>query len=341
MIKLKDIVESILKERISDIVYHATYLDKGLSILKQDAFVLATVTGTKSEKEKNKGKNYYMSLARSMSSGYSLFRNPEQKIFFKLDGKLLGNNLKGGPIDYYDGSHMRDISNMTNKEIEDRIFSDKPKIENASKYIEEVYIFLGKQKYKWDKDEKGIPTGTSTSWYELESTLSDKTKNIILQILVLLKKRGIPFYIYFNKSDLLSNNKKNAINFKQLNLGDREGNLKYRYYRSDVKKYNYLEEPQLLVYLYYFNNINKIKNIVPKKYKDSVETKVYNITRLHKNDFLMSEYIRSLKGDIHNEKSKNNNYINRLNKIMRDEKLTNLEDLITLISKKWDKINYD
>jgi hypothetical protein len=227
---------------------------------------------------------------------------------------------------------------MTNKEMEDRIFSDKPKIENASKYIEEVYIFLGEKKFKMNKDEKGIPTGTYTSWYELENMLSDNTKNIILQILVLLKKRGIPFYIYFNKSDLLSNNKKNAVNFKQLNLGDRKGNLEYSYDRSDVNKYRYLEKSQLLIYLYYFNNINKIKNIVPKHYKDIVKSKVYDITKLHKNDFLMSEYIRSLKGEIHNEKSKNNNYINRLNKIMRDEKLTNLEDLVTLISKKWDKI---
>jgi hypothetical protein len=338
MIKLKNIVESILKERISDIVYHATYLDKGLSILKQDAFVLATVTGTKSEKEKNKGRNYYMSLARSMSSGYSLFRDARRIIFFKLDGKLLGNNLKGGPIDYWGGMHMMNVSNMTNKEIEDRIFSDKPKIENASKYIKEVYIFLGEKKFKRNKDEKGIPTGTYTSWYELESILSDNTKNIILQILVLLKKRGIPFYIYFNKSDLLSNNKKNAVNFKQLNLGDRKGNLEYSYDRSDVKKYRYLEKYQLLIYLYYFNNINKIKNIVPKHYKDIVGSKVYDITKLHKNDFLMDEYIRSLKSEISNEKSKNNNYINRLNKIMRDEKLTNLEDLVTLISKKWDKI---
>jgi hypothetical protein len=90
-----------LNEGLSPVLYHATQLGNAVSILRDNTFNLTNTLGLKSERGIQK-KFYYISFARSLTSGYYYFENPQKGIvYFKIDGDKLGNRYKGLPVDYW------------------------------------------------------------------------------------------------------------------------------------------------------------------------------------------------------------------------------------------------
>jgi len=197
-VKLRD----TLAEGLSPILFHYTHVNNVLGILQKDAFILHPYVGNDSEMEMGKmGRMWYMSTTRSKSGGYTAGR--DFYAVLKLDGRKLEQKYKGSPLEYWT-KDMRDIDRSRgNTELEDRIFSPKPTIPKASKYIEEIHV-------KIPDDEK---------------KMNDyKFKAEIRRLMIAAKKRNISLYMYSNKNDFMTQNKKKAekLDVKSLKDKDRE-----------------------------------------------------------------------------------------------------------------------
>lgn len=129
---------SHLEEGISNIVYHGTSLGRLSDIAKGNRLMTSGVFGADAEEIIGKGKFYFLSTARSPSAfkhGYPLVKDGKTRI--TLDGKKIGQKYSGGPVDYW-----RDRTKGGKSEMEDRIITDDPWIENAADYITEIVVYL-------------------------------------------------------------------------------------------------------------------------------------------------------------------------------------------------------
>lgn len=155
-IYIKEKQENILKESLTNIVYHFTSLPNALSIVKNNAIFLQTPLGSDSENMKTK-QLFFLSTTRQKSSefGYSQkFKGVGARL--TLDGDLLNQNFKSKPINYWgDGTmgkhaYYKSNSNFSSKqhhtdnESEDRLFSYNSKIDNAIKYIKRIDLVIDK-----------------------------------------------------------------------------------------------------------------------------------------------------------------------------------------------------
>jgi hypothetical protein len=131
--------QQMIYEGLSTTVYHMTNLDKFVQILKTDKFMTSVAYGTSSDLSVNKKKLYYMSFMRSPQSNYEKGSNVEQ-VLLVLNGEKLGSNYKASPVDYW-GPEYRKVNHNMN-EMEDRIFTDKAWIPNATSYIMSARVLM-------------------------------------------------------------------------------------------------------------------------------------------------------------------------------------------------------
>ena len=127
---------------------------------------------------KKQRKLYYMSTARSKVSDfrYPTFRNTQSMVSIVLDGrKLMADGYSGNPIDYWEGQSTTD-------EMEDRVLSQEPYINNASKYIIEIHVLF-------------VPENFSNSH------LYDESKRMLRNAIKYGKTKGIDVYVYNNPKD--------------------------------------------------------------------------------------------------------------------------------------------
>jgi hypothetical protein len=130
MIRLAQLLHEMgVNEAITDKVWHFTSLVSLVGILDKNKFELSR----NESKAPNKPtyKKYYMSLSRIRSGGY-----PERSARcisarIELDGRKLSQSFKGSATSYFSDTRTRD-------EFEDRLFSDKEYIENATNYIKKI-----------------------------------------------------------------------------------------------------------------------------------------------------------------------------------------------------------
>jgi hypothetical protein len=193
-------LHDVLAEGLSPILYHSTHANNVLKILKSDSFRLHPYVGNDAEMEMGKmGKMWYMSTTRSKTGGFTS-TTPFYAVL-KLDGRKLGQKYKGSPMEYW-GKGMRSVDKTRDStEMEDRIYSPKPTIPKASKYITEIHMILPEKESDRMKDYK--------------------FKTEIRQLLLEAKKRRIPLYMYDDKSSFLVQNKKKAISIDIKSLKDK------------------------------------------------------------------------------------------------------------------------
>lgn len=172
---------------ISNIVYHYTSLWNAGKILKEDQFNLTFITGS-DDTHKPESKFYYLSTTRSRLGNYHA--GSYIGVLFKLDGRKLQANYVGNPVDYW-GREFRNAQPTAN-EMEDRIWSDKPEIKPATKYIDEIHVFYDT---KFSKDPKGL-------------------RDLLIQA----KRKNIPYYVYTDRkaANLLDTRK--AVKLEDLDL---------------------------------------------------------------------------------------------------------------------------
>ena len=168
--KIKQLIqeELLLHEGLSDIVYHYTSPSAVINVLKTNKFNTSSNLGTTADAERDQGRFFYFSTQRTKgSTGYG----KGSIAVFVLDGRKLMSRYKGFPLDYWGWSQKRSdydsksayAQALTSKEMEDRIVTDKPYIENARDYITEIHLDVSR--FKLDEEDfrqlmisgKGIP----------------------------------------------------------------------------------------------------------------------------------------------------------------------------------------
>lgn len=172
-------------ERISDIVYHFTYIRHLKDILTENIFHASTNIGASVDFKINKGKFFFFSTTRSKSSGFT-----KGDVKLVLDGQKLSQNYKGIPVDYWQYSkNPKDWDKYSYKdalksEMEDRIILDSPTIKNATKYIKEIHILLNKSIIYISKDDieyiisKSKQFNIPTFFYDNEKNWYNQIKHI-------------------------------------------------------------------------------------------------------------------------------------------------------------------
>ena len=177
-----------VEERLSDVVYHQTELEHGLSILNTNKFHLATSVPNEFEHKYNKGKSYFMSTARNLSSDYFANGPRHYSVKFTLNGQSLGANNRAVNNTQY-------FSNRD--EMEDRIISDKPTIPNARKHITAAHVFV--------RPASEVKKGFHPD-YEREHLHN------LSQFIITAKKHGIPTHVYTDKDAYRLQDTRRAIN---------------------------------------------------------------------------------------------------------------------------------
>lgn len=126
-----------INERVSQVLYHGTEIQRASSIVKDDQFLLSEVWSQK-EVDLNKGKQFFLSMARSINSAYIIdLLDDASTVVFALSGERLSQNFDISPVNYIGGR------GNTN-EYEDRLISSKQSIQ-ASRYIIEIYAIFNRQ----------------------------------------------------------------------------------------------------------------------------------------------------------------------------------------------------
>lgn len=147
MIRLRPLLETVLSERVSDVVYHSTGIYGLESIVKSDTFQLSPLQMAgridRGWAEENDLRDYYyMSVARSVDSDF-IREYSSSNIVFRLDGRKLNANLKSIAFNYGQEGGRRGIEVTVGDEMEDRIISNKPEIRGFSKYVTGIYVPTG------------------------------------------------------------------------------------------------------------------------------------------------------------------------------------------------------
>ena len=312
----EDYFESI-NEGFSPILYHATNLWSAEKILRDDVFHLTNTIGSENERGFHK-EFYYMSFARSLTSGYNHFQNPSSGVvIFKIDGIKLGNRYRGMPVDYWSrwGVKDRNIEMQRGMELEDRLISNTPIVKGAKSYIEEIYLYVG----DWDNEE---------GW--TISDLKDAHQSIFRKIILIANSSNIPLYIYSRKEDLLMGNKEGAISYKDLDLSA-------QYIPSGRINWDSEITPWVSILYKMYNSatgdelIDSLTDKEKKIFNDHIET--YS--------GFTNNIVLDINRDLFNIRAKNSKISNKIASIMNREGYSSVKEFVNKMFKKLDlgKVN--
>ena len=202
-------VKKILSEGISDITYHFTSLQSCAYILKNNAFHLTMSSNRPDAYDKKR--LFYLSTQRSRNKELGYAGHFDSCVRIQLDGKKLKENFKGMPIDYwgsmgkksynpeYDLAYGEGFNKARrthhNFEMEDRIFSYDPVIQEASKYILRVDVYINPRTDRINNPEY------SERYKETQQQRINEDKDEAITIYCFANDNKIPVYIYNNLND--------------------------------------------------------------------------------------------------------------------------------------------
>lgn len=304
-----------IDESLSQTIYHYTGIDTIIKILQTGKAHLSSSLGTDSD---NYGtKPFFLSTTRtpSLEVGYANSGGRQSRLV--LDGGKLNHNFKGKPVDYwqrkdpndpiYSGMHPEDKKHRQNRdfEYEDRIYSDKPYIENFIQYV------------------KGIDILTTPEIVKEHAARFNALK-------VEAAKRSIPFGVYLNKGDFAR--RQNSVTDAITSNDPHEP-----YQRLDFNISALHEMFALILYNEEFiKNYDSFKTHFEKYVVDNkLEPLNLNAFKIH--DMMRSgmynrDFLSGLKANLHNTfKSGNDNnlrkHIHFLTDEMRRNRVNSIDDL--------------
>ena len=190
-----------LNEAISDVVYHITTLEKAVAILREDKFLLAFAYDDLEARDKE----FYfrMSFARTPTSGFPKFRNPHTgATVFTIDGRKLNQKYKSKQYNYW--KDAQNLNQISKREAEDRLISKNEYVDEASKYILDIGIFI----------QNPFEDSRKPTFKECLESLKEEnidTKMDFIDLILYCKEKRIPLIIYITKETLWGINKKKGI----------------------------------------------------------------------------------------------------------------------------------
>lgn len=143
---VNEVINRLLTESVSRVVYHFTSIKTLIDILRRDEFFLTMATNKSDSIDKKR--LFYLSTQRTRSSqiGYG-YNSRHSNVRIELDGDALNQRYAGKSYDYWymgtgQGERAKNDYHRSSFEFEDRILSNDPVIPNARKYIKRVDILL-------------------------------------------------------------------------------------------------------------------------------------------------------------------------------------------------------
>lgn len=287
---------------ITDIVFHATYINQLANILTSNTFTLSTSIGTDADDEHQNGKLFYLSTTRTRLGKYHANNSGYGSVLLTLDGRKLGQRFSGKAIDYW-GEEFRQHYKGAYEE-EDRVFSDEPTIANAKSYILKIDIFLE----DWESKKKLV-------------------RIIVREAL----KYKIPLFFYNDRTSWLSGNVKKSYKIKISDLAlIHEKDDKYKYFDRNTTKANWgrgFRRPNDMFVMQELVNVNDYN-----KLSTEAQKRIYKIVYDSFN-----EQKTVFKNDVHNNKSKSE-YTTKLLALMRKTQTKNANELFNYVKLKWTPI---
>lgn len=152
--QIKRFSEFSLNEAASAVLYHYTGVNAALSIVENDRFSCSAAAGSQSDVNRNQGKFFFLSLTRGGHGqlGYARNRGDRNLCRIEVDGQLLGSNHKVRAVDYWNRkdpadqmlAHLQPADRMhrlmSDNEMEERVLTDRPYIEHATRYIKSIDV---------------------------------------------------------------------------------------------------------------------------------------------------------------------------------------------------------
>jgi hypothetical protein len=179
------IIEDIVTEGATSVLYHYTNIQPALKILQSGVFELTSSLGNKSEeKMAPKGYTYYLSTTRSKVGDYHRYAG-SSAVMFVLDGDWYGQRYPVKPVDYWE--RMWQYSSERTRESEDRIFSKEPNISVGG--IRAMHVLLKEQ----------------------QEHRSPATRKLLL----LAKKKDIPAFLYTDENAWRLQDTRRSLSIKQ------------------------------------------------------------------------------------------------------------------------------
>ena len=193
------LIREIIQEVLSDRLYHYTYVGTILDILEKDHFLPSVAFERPSEEEVGRDYKYFISFARNLRGTFH--KEGRGAGYFVIDGRKLSQNYKGSAIDYWERAKF-DPKATKETEAEDRLFTNKPYVKDAAKYIEAVHI--------------SAPYETKFSSGRVqEEKYSEGLVEQMKKIAELGKSKGIPVYYHTDLGSYRMANDKKALDFAQ------------------------------------------------------------------------------------------------------------------------------
>lgn len=193
---------SPLQEGLTDVLYQYRSPQTILKILQKDAFYPSVGFGTPSEVDINKGYKYYLSFARNLRGTYH--QQGKMAAYMVLDGRKLGERFKGSAVDYWGGFGGGTTPQQSKRtEVEDRLFTNKPVIKDATQYIESIHVSIPIE-MKSSVGNKIYPIRYRTTQIETLKELDKEAKYL-----------RIPIYFYSDEGAYRMKNTKKAISLDE------------------------------------------------------------------------------------------------------------------------------
>ena len=159
-----------LIEGATDVLYHKTSVNAALDILKSDEFKLSSSIGNDVEASMAvKGMPYYLSTSRSKVGDYHRYVG-DSAVMFVLDGQRISSKFKVKPVDYWERMWLNNPERTS--ESEDRIYSRTNTM--SADYVTSMHVLLKEQ--------------------------DDARSEVVRQLLIAAKIRGIKTYLYNNEA---------------------------------------------------------------------------------------------------------------------------------------------
>jgi len=297
-------------------------MSKLINILKTDKFITSTNLGSPADAKVDKGRAFFFSTQRS--GGKSGYGRSSGNVCIVLDGRKLSQIYKGFPTDYWGWSKKRSdwdteseyMTALQSTEMEDRIVTDDPYIDNASKYIIEIHILID-----WTIKENDIE--------EMDKLAGD-----------------IPIYYYTDKEAYKLMNKKKAVSPKDLEIKrDDDRHERDSYFMSHlfalapIMMIDGKNEEEIHILM---NDFLKEKGKLElfDKYKGKLKGEISDLSRYmyfkEWDSYTHGGMYSSIMGDIHNNRSNPDIRYRKLLKILvNDMKSLGVKNIKDYMAKKF------
>ena len=322
----------LLNEMISSKCYHFTTLNGLLRILKTNTFLLKTDVVSDTEHWEDKPKQrFFMSTTRVRDGrfGYNYFIDQnEMLVRITLNGDLLNANYRGKPVNWrmHSNKIRGYIPNLRSAESiklssmyhpdgrraqihpfvenEDRVYSNKPSIPNADRYIERIDIL----------------TYLSSNFADIDTQAMDILQDIPSRF------RNIT-HIYTTMKDF-NRQSNNMDNVDRSKVQDTENpKVDVNLSQEDLKKIDYYEKE---IYNFFANYDKAIELVREEEYDDDL------IDILQTFSFDVEEYIKKLNTDLYNSK-KSKQILKNVSDWFVKHHITNFNELFTKLDELEDK----